>query len=139
MSIEPEEISESTFSDQEGDDATAWHELPPERDFFASPYDPPVKALIQEIRENELVVRPTFQRNAVWDPTRKSKFVESILLNIPIPNLFFAEDDDKSKVVVDGQQRLLALKEFVENRYALKSLEVLTPLNGRRFDELTER
>src|SRR5690606_18404582 len=62
----------------------------------------------------------------------------SILLNIPIPTLFFAEDEDK-KVVVDGQQRLLALKEYVENRYALRGLEVLAPLNGKRFDELTPR
>lgn len=127
------------FADEEGEDAVAWKELPPEREFFATPYDPPVKTLIQEIRDDELVVRPSFQRKAVWDTARKSRFVESILLNIPIPTLFFAEDDDKSKVVVDGQQRLLALKEFTENRYPLRSLEVLAPLNGRRFDDLSER
>ena len=133
-----EEDTESEFSDDEGEQAIAWQELPPDRDFFASPYDPPIKALVAEIREKELIVRPTFQRNMVWDRTRKSKFVESILLNIPIPTLFFADDENK-KVVVDGQQRLLALKEFLDNAYALHGLEVLAPLNGKRFDDLTER
>lgn len=127
------------FEDEEGDAAVEWQQLPPEREFFASPYDPPVKSLVDEMRDGELIVRPSFQRYAVWDTSRRSRFIESILLNIPIPTLFFAEDDDKTKVVVDGQQRLLALKEFVENRYALKGIEVLTPLKGKSFDELTER
>lgn len=134
-----ESSQETTFSDEEGAAATEWTHLPPEREFFASPYDPPVKALVAEIREKELIARPTFQRNAVWDRKRKSKFVESILLNIPIPNLFFAEDDDGTKVVVDGQQRLLALKDYIENSFALTGLEVLHQLNGKRFADLIER
>ena len=132
-------MQESVFSDEEGTAAAEWTHLPPEREFFASPYDPPVKALIAEIREKELIARPTFQRNAVWDRRRRSKFVESILLNIPIPNLFFAEDDDGTKVVVDGQQRLLALKDYVENSFRLGGLEVLHRLNGMQFGDLTER
>lgn len=130
---------ELQFDDSQGEAAVEWEQLPPEREFFASPYDPPVKSLVQEISDKELIVRPTFQRYAVWDAVRQSKFVESILLNIPIPTLFFAEDDDKTKVVVDGQQRLLALKEYIENRYPLKGLEVLAALKGKRFDDLTER
>lgn len=127
------------YSDEAGADATTWQDLPPEREFFATPYDPPIKSLVDEIRTQELIVRPSFQRNRVWDRSRQSKFVESILLNIPIPTLFFAEDDDKTKVVVDGQQRLLALKDFLENQYPLRNLEVLPGLIGKRFDDLTER
>jgi hypothetical protein len=130
---------ELEFVDDEGSAAVEWQQLPPEREFFATPYDPPVKTLVQEIQEKDLNVRPSFQRYAVWDVGRQSKFVESLLLNIPIPTLFFAEDDDKTKVVVDGQQRLLAIKEFLEDRYALSGLEVLAPLNGKRFHELTGR
>lgn len=133
----PEDIQE--FADDAGESEATWQALPPEREFFASPYDPPVKSLVDEIHTKELIVRPSFQRNRVWDRARQSKFVESILLNIPIPTLFFAEDDDKSKVVVDGQQRLLALKEYVENQYSFKGLEVLSALNGKRFEDLTER
>lgn len=127
------------FTDDQGDSEASWKSLPPEREFFASPYDPPVKSLIQEIKDKELVVRPTFQRAFVWDAVRQSRFVESILLNIPVPNLFFAEDDDKTKVVVDGQQRLTALHHFQENRFPLKGLESLAALNGKRFEDLTER
>jgi hypothetical protein len=127
------------FDDEPGAAAVEWEHLPPEREFFATPYDPPVKALVQEMRDEELIVRPTFQRYGVWDAVRQSKFVESVLLNIPIPNLFFAEDDEHKKVVVDGQQRLTALRNFLDNRLELKKLEVLAPLNGKRCDELTER
>lgn len=132
-------MSDEKFSDDQGDAEVSWTELPPEREFFASPYDPPVKTLIQEIKDGELIVRPTFQRSFVWDVVRQSRFVESILLNIPIPNLFFAEDEDKTKVVVDGQQRLTALKHFQENRFQLKGLEALAALNGKLFENLTER
>ncbi len=127
------------FDDEEGSAAVEWTKLPLEREFFATPYDPPIKALIAELRENELIARPTFQRNNVWDRKRQSKFIESVLLNIPIPNLFFAEEEDGSKVVVDGQQRLIALKKFNENSFPLSGLEVLHQLNGMRFDDLTER
>src|SRR5581483_252129 len=130
---------EIKFEDEQGEAAVEWEHLPPEREFFATPYDPPVKALVGEIRDKELDIRPSFQRYAVWDRTRKSKFIESLLLNIPIPTLFFAEDEDGSKVVVDGQQRLLAVKEFLENQYELRGLEVLSGLNDKRFDELNER
>jgi hypothetical protein len=136
---ETEESESQEFADEEGSGAAEWTHLPPDRELFASPYDPPVKALVAEIRESELIVRPTFQRNSVWDRKRRSKFIESILLNIPIPNLFFAEDDDGTKVVVDGQQRLLALKGYLENSYSLSGLEVLASLNGKYFADLTER
>lgn len=140
MSDDPSLVpEEDAFADDQGEAAAQWETLPPERDFFATPYDPPIKALVQEIRDKELVVQPFFQRYQVWDSKRKSRFVESILLNIPIPTLFFAEDEDKSKVVVDGQQRLIALKDYLDNRYKLSGLEVLHGLNGKSFDELTDR
>ncbi|MCZ8062574.1 hypothetical protein [Silanimonas sp.] len=60
------------FSDEQGESEISWKSLPPEREFFASPYDPPVKSLIQEIKDKELVVRPTFQRAFVWDAVRQS-------------------------------------------------------------------
>lgn len=130
---------EGEFSDEQGEAEVSWKSLPPEREFFASPYDPPVKSLIQEIKDKELIVQPNFQRAFVWDVVRQSRLVESILLNVPIPNLFFAEDEDKTKVVVDGQQRLTALQHFQENRFRLKGLEALAALNGKLFEELTER
>ncbi len=134
-----EDRDEIEFTDEQGEGEATWERLPPEREFFSSPYDPPVRALVEDIQADELIVRPTFQRNQVWDRARQSRFVESILLNIPIPTLFFAEDEDKTKVVVDGQQRLLALQHFLENQYPLRGLEVLSLLNGKRFAELTDR
>ena len=100
-------------------------------------YDMPVRELLAEIASNALVVHPKFQRESVWGRDRQSKLLESLLVKIPIPTLYFAEDDDGTKVVVDGQQRLRAIQEFHAGRYLLKRLEVLPKMNGKRWADLT--
>ena len=98
------QISQSEeYSDDQGESEVQWRELPQERDFFASPYDPPIKSLVQELREGELIARPDFQRYQVWDIGRKSKFVESILLNIPIPTLFLQMMKIESSSLMDNR------------------------------------
>src|SRR5437762_13971128 len=56
---------------------------------------------------------------------------------MPVPSLSLEAGDQTPKVRVDGHQRLAARKEYLENRYALRGLQVLTPLNGKRAEELT--
>ncbi len=102
-------------------------------------YDALIRTLLGEIAAEELVVHPKFQRKVVWGRDRQSKLIESLLLNIPIPILYFAEDDDGTKVVVDGQQRLRAISEFHAGSYALQRLDVLPELNGKRWTDLEPR
>src|SRR5690242_16616779 len=68
-------------------------------------------------------LRPEYQRRLVWDDKKRSLFVESLLLNIPIPPIFLYENDLSRYEVMDGQQRLNAIFDFYENRYELKGLE----------------
>ncbi len=58
---------------------------------------------------------------------------------IPIPPCFLAEDEDGTRVVVDGQQRLIAIDDFYHGRYALTGLEVLAGLNGLKWADLPSK
>lgn len=81
---------------------------------------------------------PDYQRNHTWDEKRKSKFIESVLIGLPIPFLFLAETDDEEGrlEIVDGSQRIRTLAEFTSGKLVLSELEKLPALNGFAFDQL---
>lgn len=81
-------------------------------------------------------IHPEYQRRLVWDKKKKSLFIESLLLNIPIPPVFLYEWDYSRYEVMDGQQRLSSIIEFYENRYKLTGLEHWSELVGKTFSEL---
>ena len=80
-----------------------------------------------------LNLRPEYQRRLRWNGPKKSRLIESLLLNIPIPPVFLFESDAARYEVMDGQQRLNAVSEFIAGGFALSGLEVLKPLNGLRY------
>ncbi|NPT27035.1 DUF262 domain-containing protein [Pseudomonas aeruginosa] len=86
-----------------------------------------------------LNLRPEYQRRLRWSNTQKSRLIESLLLNIPIPPVFLYENDGARYEVMDGQQRLNAIKEFQEGEFPLTGLEVLSPLNGLRYSKTPPR
>ena len=93
--------------------------------------------LIDMLRTHKsLVVSPYYQRRARWDTGRKSRLIESFLVNIPVPPVFLYENEFARYEVMDGQQRVSAILEYFENQFALRSLEILDSLHGRRFHEL---
>ena len=81
---------------------------------------------------------PDYQREFTWDEKRRSKFIESVLIGLPIPFLFLAEvDDDEGRLeIVDGSQRIRTLTEFVSGNLILNDLSKLSLLNGVKFDQL---
>ncbi len=79
---------------------------------------------------------PEYQREFVWVEKRKSKFIESVILGIPIPYIFFADVDGRYEIV-DGSQRVRALHAFLHNKFKLQDLEKLTLLNGFYFKDLS--
>ncbi len=84
-------------------------------------------------------LRPEYQRRLTWTETQKSLLIESLLLNVPIPPVFFYENDLARYEVMDGQQRLNAIKEFFVGEFFLRGLTVLSSLNGRRYSALPPR
>lgn len=84
-------------------------------------------------------LRPEYQRRLVWGTAQKSRLIESLLLNIPIPPVYLYESTAARYEVMDGQQRLNAVKEFIAGDFALTGLQVLKPLNGIRFSRCPPR
>ena len=81
---------------------------------------------------------PDYQREHTWDEKRKSKFIESVLIGLPIPFLFLAEvEDEEGRLeIVDGSQRIRTLTDFVAGKLILNDLEKLPLLNGFTYDQL---
>jgi len=80
-----------------------------------------------------------YQRDYVWDNKKASKLVESLLINVPIPVCYLAEESDGTRSVIDGQQRLRSLFRYLDNQFALTGLDVLSELNRKRFHRLADR
>ena len=83
-------------------------------------------------------VSPYYQRRARWDPSRKSRLIESFLVNIPVPPIFLYENEFATYEVMDGQQRVSAILEYFENQFPLRGLEILKSLVGKRFLDLPD-
>lgn len=136
MVNDPEEQPFSLEEQGDDDEAYAASYQVAEREVNTSPADPDVETILKRIEQKNLILRPDFQRASVWNNTQKSKLIESLLLNLPIPPCFLAEDDDTVRVVVDGQQRLRSIDDFYHGRYALTGLQVLQDLNGKYWADL---
>jgi hypothetical protein len=87
--------------------------------------------------ENDIFV-PEYQREFVWDDSRQSKLIESIVLGLPIPIIFLAEDTNGRLEIVDGSQRIRTLAAFISNELTLENLDKLTQLNGLQYKDLPE-
>ena len=97
-----------------------------------------VHEILRRIRRGQYIMDPDFQRDFVWDDTKQSKLIESVLMRIPLPVLYLAEDHDGNMIVVDGLQRLSTFRRFVDGGLRLQ-LDQQPELKGKRFDGLTPR
>ena len=86
-----------------------------------------------------LNLRPEYQRRLRWSRRQKSKLIESFLLNIPVPPIFLYESSEARYEVMDGQQRLNSVSEFIAGDFALHGLPILEPLNGLRYTRFSPR
>ncbi|MCO5581677.1 hypothetical protein L7F22_035566 [Adiantum nelumboides] len=116
-----------------------------ERVLQISKADFTVSSVLDKIRRGKLDLRPSYQREYVWDKKTASKLIESLLLNIPLPTMFFHEKSQGLLEVVDGKQRLTSIWCYMEEEkfpdgsdFALSGLDVLEKLNGRRYSELDD-
>ncbi len=120
-----------------------------DEEMVLEPFDPdaisieqkvvPMDTLIRRLKQQSIHLSPNFQRNEVWDVTRRSRLIESLLLKIPLPMFYVASDEKGTWEVVDGLQRLSTIRDFIignENGVCLtlKNLEFLgEKLNGKTF------
>lgn len=97
-----------------------------------------VQTIVEMFNKGEWIV-PKYQRQFVWNKEKQSKFIESILLDLPIPYLFLADEPNTGKLeILDGSQRIRTLDAFLKNELKLVDLQKLKLLNGFKFDDLLE-
>lgn len=105
-------------------------------DYYITEYT--IELLVQKLRKEELFI-PEYQRKNIWEDTRKSKFIESVLIGLPIPLLFFWQNPETGKIeIIDGAQRMTTLNEFESNHLQLKDLERLDLMNGKKYSDLLD-
>ena len=102
-----------------------------------------VRELVSMFNESELV-KPSLQRNYVWDRKMASRFIDSILLGLPVPSIFLAKDEDQRLLIVDGLQRIITLVDFfnetfskTQRRFKLHNSEIINEKwRNKTFSEL---
>lgn len=91
--------------------------------------------IVQKLNTDRYYV-PEYQRELVWTPAKQSKFIESVLMGLPIPFLFFWQDNDGRLEIVDGSQRLRTIRDFMADKVRLRDLESLPAVNNFYFSDL---
>lgn len=86
-----------------------------------------------------LDLSPFYQRRERWGNDRKSLLIESFIMNIPVPPVFLYEREFNQYEVMDGQQRISAIRDFYDDQFALEGLEYWPELEGRRYSTLPEK
>ncbi|HLO83427.1 MAG TPA: DUF262 domain-containing protein [Nostocaceae cyanobacterium] len=99
----------------------------------------PLDSIKPMLDSNKYILNPEYQRRKRWDDTRKSRLIESFIMNVPIPPIFLYEIDYSIYEVMDGQQRLTAIYDFYKGNFKLEGLEYWQELNGRKYENLPEQ
>ncbi|WP_159442027.1 DUF262 domain-containing protein [Clostridium sp. Marseille-P2415] len=94
-----------------------------------------INYLIQQYESGNFYIPLEYQRNFIWGDKEKCFFIESILMGLPIPFMFFADTDDGRIEIVDGAQRTQTLVQFAQNDLELNDLKILTDSNGFKFED----
>jgi hypothetical protein len=102
-------------------------------DFYMTEYT--VELLAEKMARGDFVI-PEYQREYTWEPLRKSRFIESVIMGLPIPFLFFWEMKSGKLEIVDGSQRLRTIHEYIKGGLKLSPLEELPSLSGTYFSHL---
>lgn len=98
--------------------------------------DLPLGTLADMVENRAIDLQPGFQRRERWSPDKQSALIESFLLNVPVPPVYLAEEQDGTYTAIDGKQRLRAIADYLYGRFALRNLERLPEADGARFDHL---
>lgn len=97
-----------------------------------------ISMIMDLIEDGDLEVAPYFQRNFVWDRTRQSKLIESILLGLPLPSIYLSQYSDGKLTIVDGLQRIRTIQRFMNDDLELCNMEYFEECNGKKYSQLKD-
>jgi len=99
----------------------------------------PLNTIAGMVESDDYKLNPEFQRRHRWDTDKKSRLIESFIMNVPVPPIFLYEDQFSHYEVMDGLQRLTAIHDFYRDRFALSGLVEWRELNGRTYTTLPDQ
>jgi Protein of unknown function DUF262 len=149
--LEEKEIIDIFDEDEEQDDEIESLDLQIKQlkeisEIVISGTDWTTETILGQIVNENIQLNPRFQRRDAWNKKRKSRFIESIILGFPIPQIFLAHSKEHGKgkfIVLDGKQRLLTILQFYgkseatkHNKFALTGLEFRLELNGCTYESI---
>ena len=111
-SITVEEVVEKQLDEETNNDVVPDIKF----DLAVNPADPSLELLAMKLDSKELII-PFYQRNYVWKIEQASRLIESFLMGLPVPQVFFYVNDEDNLEVIDGQQRILSVKYFLEGYF----------------------
>ncbi len=135
--LERPRIAGSTAADDkpEGlEEASSWVDYPID-DMLIRTENRTIFDVIRRIDQGNFIMNPEFQRGFVWNEAKQSKLVESVIMRIPLPVFYLAEDEQGRMIVVDGLQRLSTFDRFIKDKLRLK-MPGRPELHGKRFSDL---
>lgn len=103
------------------------------------------RELVQRYNEDELI-KPELQRKYVWDKTEASRFIDSLLLGLPVPSIFLAKQQDEKMLIVDGYQRIMTVRDYLKGIFSgdgkvfklTRSNKINPKWRGKAYTELPE-
>ena len=109
------------------------------RSLSLSASDWTVETLFRQIEKGNIEISPGFQRRAVWEEKKKSAFIESLILGIPVPQIVIAQRKGArgKYLVLDGKQRLLSIIGFYNNEYGVRDSELIKEIKGETYETTT--
>ncbi len=137
--IEVENVDTAPESEEAGDDSGPGMQdpfNPSEINIISKPDT--LHNIIERLKHDEIDMNTDFQRHAeLWGNPKMSRLIESILIRFPLPAFYFDASNEEKWLIVDGLQRLSAIRKFViEQKLTLRGLEYLTDFNGMKYDDL---
>ena len=132
--------TDSQIEEPEGtglDEDLAWGDYPLDTVLIRSE-SRTVADVLRRIEQGRYILDPDFQRDFIWTDLQQSKLIESVLMRIPLPVFYLAEDSEGRMIVVDGLQRLSTFDRFVRGELSLR-LSDQTELDGKRFTHLSPK
>ncbi|MBU0739792.1 MAG: DUF262 domain-containing protein [Alphaproteobacteria bacterium] len=94
-----------------------------------NPWEPDLRSLVDRVDRGDIDLQPDFQRQEVWPTAKKKRLIDTVLREWSIPPIHLVVVDDNKLEVLDGQQRLAAIRDFLHNRFSIDGN--ITPPDSR--------
>lgn len=113
--------------------------IPPEqRRLHTETYDFSITTVLDYFKRQHIFI-PVFQRRYVWTQAQASRLIESLIIQCPIPIIYLNQEPDERLSVIDGNQRIHSIANFLDNQFELRGLTAYPELEGLKFFELDPR